>query len=114
MAWKAFFRTWGSRAGRGEPTPAPPSALRAHLALGCAMGTACRGRGDLGPASVRQEPLKEADGHQHEMEEGGCPRGPWFWGQAEPPGPFPEGLPSNRPHTAACSVHEPLTLHLTA
>ena len=52
MAWKAFFRTWGSRAGRGEPTPAPPSALRAHLALGCAMGTACRGRGDLGPADV--------------------------------------------------------------
>lgn len=68
MAWKAFFRTWCSRAGRGEPAPAPPSAFRARPALGCAMGMACRVRGDLGPASVRQEPLKEADGHQHEME----------------------------------------------
>lgn len=68
VAWKAFFRTWGSRAGRGEPAPAPPSALCARPALGCAMGTACRGRGGLGPASVRQEPLEEVDRHQHETE----------------------------------------------
>lgn len=68
MAWKAFFRTWGGRVGRGELAPAPPSALRARLALGCAIGTACWGRGDMGPASVRPEPLEEADGHQHETE----------------------------------------------